>query len=140
MTLREKQVLFAELVPDLFAYVRTVMHAEVRFGEVWRTDEQAEINALGAEGRERVAALIEGEFPELARRLRNNGKAGGIRNSLHGDRLAVDVALDVNGVWQTEAAAYAPLGAFWTGLHPLCAWGGDFGDAEHFSVMDGGRR
>jgi hypothetical protein len=140
MTLREKQVLFAGLVPDLIGYVRTVMHAEVRFGEVWRTDEQAEINALGVEGRARVAALIEAEFPDLAAKIRNNGEADGIRNSLHCDRLAVDVALDINGVWQTAAAPYAPLGAFWKTRHPLCAWGGDFGDADHFSVMDGGRR
>ena len=26
------------------------------------------------------------------------------------------------------------FGHFWQGLHPLCRWGGEFDDANHFSL------
>jgi len=64
----------------------------------------------------------------------------GSKRSLHIDGLAVDLVL-FNGnspIWKT--ARYAPLGAFWVGLDPLCAWGGDFGDGGHFSIRHRGMR
>lgn len=139
MTLREKQSLFVRLLSNLFEYAHHVMHAELTLGEAWRTDEQAEIHALGPLGRERVATLIRPEFPALALALRNNGNASGIRLSLHGERLAIDLNLFIDGVLQTDPAAYRPLGEFWEGLDPSCAWGGRFNDAVHFSLRHGGR-
>jgi len=32
-----------------------------------------------------------------------------------------------------SAADYIPFGGFWKTLHPAARWGGDFGDADHFS-------
>ena len=52
----------------------------------------------------------------------------------------------MNGVYQREPAAYAPLGRYWRGLHPRNRWGGDwnrnndwkdegFSDANHFEMV-----
>ncbi len=61
-----------------------------------------------------------------------NGK--GIANSLHCQRLAVDFNLFINGIYQTDTAAYKPLGEYWESLGG--AWGGRFKsrpDGNHFS-------
>lgn len=62
----------------------------------------------------------------------------GIRDSQHTDALAVDLALYVSGVYQTESAAYARLGAEWKKLDPRARWGGDFTrrDGNHFEFID----
>lgn len=63
-------------------------------------------------------------------------KGIGIVNTLHGKRLAHDYNFFINGVYQQESKAYAPLGAFWKSMHPLNRWGGDFSkpDGNHFSM------
>ena len=79
---------------------------ELTFGEAFRTPEQAQLNA-------------------------KNGK--GIANSLHCQRLAVDFNLFINGIYQTDTAAYK-LGEYWESLGG--AWGGRFKsrpDGNHFS-------
>ena len=35
---------------------------------------------------------------------------------------------------------WTQIGSFWEGLHPLCTWGGGFGDYNHFSITRGGRK
>lgn len=50
MTLREKQVLFAGLVARLLERAGELGY-EATFGEAWRSDEQAVINAFGDAGR-----------------------------------------------------------------------------------------
>ena len=65
-------------------------------------------------------------------------------HSRHQDRLAFDLMIFQNGIYQRQAGAYAPLGLYWQGLHPLNRWGGDwngnqqtdeaFVDANHFEM------
>ena len=114
MTLGEKQRRFAELVGRLIAWCYA-NGFELTFGECYRTPEQAALNA----------------------------KTGaGISNSLHTKRLAIDVNLFVDGVYQQESEAYRPLGDYWKTLDPECAWGGDFTkkDGNHFSLAHEGVR
>jgi hypothetical protein len=108
MTLGDKQRRFTELVGRLiqFAYSSGF---ELTFGEAYRTPEQAALNAQ---------------------------KGVGIAKSLHMQRLAIDLMLFIDDVWQTAPEAYKPLGDYWKSLDPLCRWGGDFKmkDAVHFSM------
>lgn len=98
MTLGEKQRLFTRLVGVLIEYAYQEGY-ELTFGDAYRSQEQAQENAhLGV----------------------------GIKNSLHGKRLAVDFNLFKNGVFVEHSEGHLPLGIFWEGLHPLCRWGGRF--------------
>ena len=114
MTLGEKQRLFTELVGRLIEWA--YMHNyELTFGEALRTQAQADLNA----------------------------KTGtGISNSLHLIKLAIDLNLFIDGVWQIDSKAYKPLGDYWKSLHVLCRWGGDFSRPEgnHFSIEHNGVR
>jgi hypothetical protein len=112
MTLRQKQSLFASLVPGLIEFAITEGY-EITFGETYRS-------------------------PEEAARLAKLGV--GIKNSLHTLRLAIDLNLFRNGVYLATDAAHQPLGAFWELLHPLCRWGGRFGDGNHYSLEHAGRQ
>lgn len=78
---------------------------------------------------------------ETAAAYSKQGK--GISASLHISRLAVDMNLFIDGVYQAKTEAYKPLGDYWKTLHPLNAWGGDFKsrpDGNHFSMTHGGVR
>lgn len=110
---------------------------QLSFGEAYRTDEQSEINALGPALRVRLADLIATQFAELAAKIRNN-TGSGIRTSLHGDRLAVDLNLYIDGHYQETTEAYRPLGEKWESLGGT--WGGRFGDGNHFSLAFDGRK
>lgn len=115
MTLREKQSLF------VLAVARLIVEADARgyaltFGEAWRS-------------------------PEEAARLAKAGK--GIAGSLHTSRLAIDLNLFINGRYQPTTEAHRPLGEWWEaqsvdGL--TYAWGGRWGDGNHYSFQHGGRK
>lgn len=114
MTLGAKQRKFTKLVGVLIAFAYSEGY-ELTFAEAYRTPEQAALNA----------------------------KTGaGISNSLHTKRLAVDMNLFIDGVYQTQSEAYKPLGEYWKSLDPDCAWGGDFSrpDGNHFSLSHEGVR
>jgi hypothetical protein len=135
--LLQRQQDFAYLVGKLLVWCTETSHP-VTLGEAYRSDEQAEINAMGPANRVHAADLLALRFPDLATKIRNN-VGSGIRTSLHGDRLAIDLQLfDVLGNYQTEAKAYEPLGRYWESLGG--SWGGRFGDANHFSLEFGGRK
>src|SRR5688572_27053617 len=119
MTLGDKQRLFVRLYSQWLAWALAQGY-EFTFGEAYRSDEQAEINAIGQTGRETVAQLVQRAFPTLATAIRNNGKANGIRRTAHGNKLAKDQNLFINGVYQTTTEAWRPLGEYWESLHPLC--------------------
>ena len=107
--LLDKQFLFTQLVADL---IRWCYHNnyDLTFGEAYRTPEQAALNA----------------------------KRGiGISNSLHTQRLAIDLNLFINGEYQNSLEPYRPLGNYWKTLDPDCVWGGDWksGDANHFELV-----
>jgi len=116
MTLREKQSAFVVLV------ARLILEADRRgvaltFGEAYRS-------------------------PEEALRLSTTGQ--GIAGSLHASRLAIDLNLFIDGVYQHETAAYKPLGEWWERQSTptlRCKWGGRFvrADGNHFSVAHEGK-
>lgn len=64
------------------------------------------------------------------------------KGSLHYLGLANDLALYINGVYQTKTEAYKELGEKWKSYDPDCCWGGDFSspDGNHFSVTYMGRK
>jgi hypothetical protein len=100
------------LLPRLLDYIHAAGY-EVTGGELWRTPEQAAINAERGIGTE---------------------------TSLHRDRLAIDLNLFKNGVFLTSTEDHREFGEFWESLHPLCAWGGRFNDGNHYSLMHNGRK
>lgn len=112
MTLREKQSLFVVLVGELIAFIHESGY-EATFGEAYRS-------------------------PEEAARLAKLGL--GIKNSLHTVRLAIDLNLFKDGVYLATDDAHRPIGEWWELLHPLCRWGGRFGDANHYSLEHEGRK
>jgi hypothetical protein len=111
MTLREKQSLFVVLVSKLIERASQLGY-ELTFGEAMRS-------------------------PEEAARLAKLGK--GIANSLHCQRLAIDLNLFKDGTYLSSTAAHEPLGEWWERQHELCRWGGRFQDGNHYSLSHGGR-
>lgn len=115
MTLREKQSLFVRLVARLIEHAYASGY-ELTFAEAYRTPAQAAIYAA---------------------------RGAGIKDSLHCDRLAIDLNLFKDGVYLTKSEDYKPLGDFWKTLDPACSWGGDFisrPDGNHFSITHNGVR
>ena len=86
---------------------------KVALGEAHRTPEQARLNAK---------------------------KGSGISNSLHCERLAIDLILRKNELYLTDSYKYQELGEWWESKGG--AWGGRFKrpDGNHFSLAYGGRR
>jgi hypothetical protein len=82
---------------------------------------------------------------EAAQNAQNNV---GIKNSLHGKKLAVDLSLFKNGEYLTRSEDYKALGDYWKSLSEegiRCCWGGDFisergPDGNHFSIEHEGVR
>lgn len=87
----------------------------VTFGEAYRTPEQAALNAA---------------------------KGSGISNSLHMDRLAIDLNLFRDGDYITDDHGHCELGAWWEKLGPRYRWGGRFKrpDPNHYSISPDGIR
>ena len=112
MTLSQKQRLFTKLLGQLIAYAYE-NGFELTLGEAYRTPEQAKINA---------------------------DRGTGIRNSLHSERLAVDLNLFVGGVYIDSTEGHRRLGEYWESLHPNCRWGGRFKDGNHYSFTPDGKR
>ena len=112
LNLSEKQRLFAKLLGNLLAHIYA-QGDEITLGEAYRTPEQAALNAQ---------------------------KGSGIANSLHTQRLAIDLNLWQAGKWATDSAAHKPYGEWWKQQHPLCRWGGDFKkpDGNHYSIEHNG--
>lgn len=112
MTLSEKQSLFLLKIAELIFWANDKGY-RLTAGEFYRTPGQAALNA-------------------------QNGS--GIKNSLHTVRLAADLNLFINGEYQTNSAAYLPLGEFWESIGGT--WGGRFksADGNHFSLEHNGVR
>src|SRR5471032_1737149 len=112
MTLSQKQQQFTRMVGKLIAWADAHDFA-LTLGEVYRTPEQAKLNA---------------------------STGAGISNSLHTQRLAVDFNLFIGGVYQTDSKAFLPLGEYWESLGG--SWGGRFKkpDGNHFSLEHNGVR
>lgn len=118
-SLGDKQRRFCRQLAEWLAWVHREGFA-ITFGEAYRTPEQAALNA-------------------------KSGK--GIGNSLHTQRLAVDLNLfrkDALGNWQWLNKGNEPewlyVGQHWEGMGSDHAWGGRFGDANHISIAHEGRK
>lgn len=111
MTLRERQEVFAKNVGLLIGYIFSQGYG-CTLGEAYRTKEQAEI-------------------------YERTGK--GTRNSLHCKRLAIDLNLFKDGVYQTLSEPYEFAGNYWMSLHPDNRWGGAGNDGNHFSMTETGQ-
>lgn len=111
-TLRQKQVRFARLVPRLIDKAFE-MGFEVTLGETWRPQVTADY-------------------------YRSQGR--GISNSLHLDKLAIDLNLFKNGQLITDSEGHRPLGEWWEAQGPDHAWGGRFQDGNHYSITYMGRK
>jgi len=88
----------------------------VTFGDAYRSPQQAAANAA-------------------------NGS--GIKNSLHCERLAIDLNLFKDGVYITDDRGHRELGTWWKTLGPDHRWGGDFKtrpDPNHYSISPDGVR
>jgi hypothetical protein len=114
MTLGQQQRIFTRNVGLLIGYAYRQGY-ELSLGEATRSKEQAALYA---------AAGI------------------GTANSLHIDRLAIDLNLFRAGRYLVTTAAHKPLGDYWKGLHPLNRWGGDWAksDGNHYSMEYRGRK
>ena len=116
MTLRQKQSVFALLVARLIQKA-DAMGYEVTGGELYRS-------------------------PEEAARLAKAGK--GIAKSLHTSRLAIDLNLFKDGKYLSSTESHRPLGEWWESLgaaHGVTtAWGGSWGDGNHYSLAHEGRK
>lgn len=108
LPLRKKQTLFLNNVAKLISWANNNGY-ELTAGELWRTDQQQAI-------------------------YRKEGLSKATR-SKHQDRLAIDLNLFLNGVYQSKKEAYKPLADYWKSLHPDNVAGYDWGwDANHFEM------
>lgn len=114
MTLGDKQRLFAKLFTQLLVWIHEQPGYAVTFGDAYRDPR------------------VFGEVGEQ--------KGYGRSRSNHKVRLAADLNLFVNGVYQTSTESHRPLGEKWESMHPLCRWGGRFGDGNHYSFEHEGRQ
>lgn len=108
MTLRQKQSLFVFLVARLIIFANENGY-EFTFGEAYRTPEQAELNAK---------------------------KGIGIKDSLHTQKLAIDLNLFKNGQYLSSTEAHRLMGEWWERQHSLCRWGGRWNDGNHYEITD----
>ena len=138
--LRTKQAKFVRFLARLFDFAYANGYT-LGLGEAKRSDEQAEINAMGETGRARLMEVLNtNSFTTLANKLSNNGKANGIRGSLHEMGLAIDLNLYQGDAYLDKSEHHKPLGEFWEALDPDCRWGGRFSDGNHYSIAHGGKQ
>lgn len=117
MTLQQTQSVFALRVARLILKANEFGY-EITFGEAYRS-------------------------PEEAARLAQAGKVRAIKRSLHSDRLAIDLNLYKDGIWLMKTEDHRLLGQWWESQSDdmaECAWGGHFGDGNHYSIAYQGRR
>lgn len=65
-----------------------------------------------------------------------NKADGGIPNSLHRQRLAVDLNLFKGGRYLSSSSSHEPLGIYWESIGGT--WGGRFNDGNHYSLEHNG--
>ena len=101
MSLSDKQHKFTKMLAELILWAYEQGYT-ISMGEVFRTKEQAELNAK---------------------------KGSGIANSLHTMCLAADLNLFKDGVYLTKTEDHTLLGEHWESMGGT--WGGRFNDGNH---------
>lgn len=108
-TLGQKQRRFAKLVPRLIDKAHE-LGFEVTLGDAYRDPR------------------VHGEW--------GTKKSYSASKSVHKQRLAIDLNLFKNGVYQTSSEAHRPLGEWWE-KQGGC-WGGRWNDGNHYSFEHNG--
>lgn len=109
MKLSEKQAIFLVNWAKLVLWVNEQPNMYVTAGELWR--------------------------PIEMQRIYVDQDKSKTMNSKHLERLAGDLNLFINGVYQTTREPYKPLADYWKSLHPDNVAGYDWGwDANHFEM------
>lgn len=113
MRLGTKQRLFAKLVPRLIDKAHE-LGFEVTLGDAYRSP-----RVFGPMGKSR---------------------GYGHPNSVHKQKLAIDLNLFRNGEYMQETDDHRLLGEWWEQQHKLARWGGRFNDGNHYSMEHKGRK
>lgn len=110
MDLFTKQTIFSHNVAHLLEYLFKEGY-QTTLGEAWRTPEQAQWDAQHGTG---------------------------IINSLHCQRLAIDLNIFKDGKYLNDFKSYEPIGIYWESLDKDNRWGGRFKrvDLDHFEMND----
>jgi len=124
MSIRKLQSEFAS------AFARLVLYAESLGYEVTHGDTNA-VNLHLLESYIKDHGFI----GNLKRKFRHVFHS---RNSNHYKRLAGDLNLFIDGVYQTSTEAHRPLGEWWEKQHPKARWGGNFKspDGNHYELNE----
>lgn len=150
MRLGDKQRLFSELAARLILKAITSGY-QVSLGEAYRPETTAKAYASTCKCGHPLA-MYHTRVTDRANRPRgctncrcSDFRPLGTANSLHIDRLAIDLNLFKklpSGRWgycrSTEDHRF--LGEWWEQQHSLCRWGGHFGDGNHYSLAHRGRK
>jgi hypothetical protein len=113
MTLGQKQRLFTKLITELLLWAHKNGY-EFSLGDAYRDHR------------------VHGSFGEK--------KSYSSAVSMHKLRLAIDLNLFIDGVYQTTTESHKDIGLKWESMHELCSWGGHFGDGNHYSFRHRGYR
>ena len=109
LSLSEKQSIFTRNVCKLIEYANNLPGYTIALGEAWRPQEMQDLYI-------------------------KTGKSKA-KYSKHQDRLAIDLVVRINGIYQTGTEAYKPLAEYWKTLHASNRAGYDWGwDANHFEM------
>jgi len=112
MTLSRKQQIFSFMLGKFLVWINENPGYMVSIGEAYRP-------------------------PFVAEYYAKQGK--GVERSYHTNKLAIDLNLFINGVYQPTTEAHRILGNHWKAMDPNCVWGGDFKrkDGNHYSMWEG---
>ena len=111
MTLKEKQIKFAKLLPRLIDKAFSLGY-DVTLGDAFRDPR------------------VHGEMGVK--------KGYGFSRSCHKLKLAQDLNLYKDGKYLDSTEDHRILGEWWEQQDPLCAWGGRFKDGNHYSFKHDG--
>lgn len=113
MLLGKQQELFMRLLPSLINKAHE-LGFEIRGGDLFRDPR------------------LHGDF--------GTSKGYGKARSCHKLKLAIDLNLMRDDTLVTSTSGHRELGEWWEQQHPLCRWGGRFGDGNHYSLERSGSR
>jgi hypothetical protein len=121
MTLGDKQRLFGKLFPMLIMYAHT-LDFEVAISYCKRCED------------------CQVGHRRSCHKFKLAGDLDLFKDRKYLTKLAGDLDLFKDRKYLTKTEDHRELGEFWEKLHPLCRWGGRFGDGNHYSIEHGGTR